>query len=62
MRMQEKQTDKVIIDATRSIHGDRQEHDWVRLIRVELTIMWIVVVCFITTQKLVWSNLIGHTT
>ena len=39
MRMHEKQTDKVIIDATGSIHGDRHEDDWVRLIRVELTIM-----------------------
>ena len=37
--MQEKQTDKVIMDATRSVLGDMQEDDWVRLIRVELTMM-----------------------
>ena len=37
--MQEKQTDKVIIYATRSAHGDWQEDDGVRSIRVYLTIM-----------------------
>ena len=37
--MQEKKTDKVIIDSTRSVHGDWQEDYWISLIHVELTIM-----------------------
>jgi hypothetical protein len=37
--MQEKKTDKVIIDATLIVHGDWHEYYWVRLILVDLTIM-----------------------
>jgi hypothetical protein len=33
MHVSEKKTDKVIIDATRSAHGDWQEDNGVRLIR-----------------------------
>jgi hypothetical protein len=32
MCMPEDQTDEVIIDATRSVHGNRHEYDWVMLI------------------------------
>ncbi len=39
MRVQEKQPCKVLIDATRSAYGDRQEDDGVRHIRIYLTIM-----------------------
>ena len=39
MRVQEKQSCKVLIDATRSAYGDRQEDDGIRPIRVYLTIM-----------------------
>ena len=34
-----KQTDKIIIYVTRSVHGDSQENDWVSLIHIELMIM-----------------------
>ena len=39
MLMSEKQSDKIIIHATRSVHSDSQENDWVSLILVKLTIM-----------------------
>ena len=39
VHMQENQTDKVIIDMTRSVHGDWHENHWVRRICVDLTIM-----------------------
>ena len=39
MRMQEKQTDKVIINVTRSAHGDWQEDKWVSLIHKYMTII-----------------------
>jgi hypothetical protein len=38
-KKREKQPCKVLIDVTRSVYGDRQEHNGIRPIRVYLTIM-----------------------
>ena len=51
MCMQEKQTDKVIIDVTRSVNGDRQKYDGVRLICVELTIPYLYSINFWCTYS-----------